>query len=75
MVQPHYMLAKPPGPSRPMVFLNQSVVPALIDASAAAEGAAERLAVFARRSPLVALVAAIGAGAVLSALVRRGRTH
>jgi hypothetical protein len=66
MVTKNYMLKKPQGPSAPKLFLDQQVVPALIDAAGAVEGVLETIAVRSRAAPFSALGAALGTGALLS---------
>ena len=73
MAKPHYMLEKPSRPSRSRTVLNQGLIPALINVSGAAETVLERMAVVARRSPIMALGIAGGAGALLSVLLPRSR--
>lgn len=68
MIGPRYMLHKPSGPSAPKVFLDQKVVPAMIDASGALEGVLERVAVAARRMPIATLAASLGIGTLVTLL-------
>ena len=61
-----YMLKKSSGPSGPKVFLDQVVVPGLVNGVGAVEGGVERLAAAARRNPLLAVGLVAGAGLVLA---------
>ncbi|KMO29822.1 hypothetical protein VQ02_29105 [Methylobacterium variabile] len=61
-----YMLEKPPGPSRPKLFLDQSVVPGLANAAGAVEAGIERIVVASRRNPLLALSLVAGIGLALT---------
>ncbi len=68
MVDRDYMLKKGAGPSAPKVFLDQTIVPALINAAGAVEGVLERVAVRVRRMPVAALAAAVGTGTLVTLL-------
>ena len=74
MVGRDYMLKKGAGPSAPKVFLDQKVVPVMIDAAGSVEGVLERVAVRVRRMPVAALAAALGTGTLVTLLAvpRRG---
>lgn len=65
---------RPPAMSPAKVFANQTAIPALIDAAATVEARLERLSVAARRSPLIAMLAAAGFGWVLVSTFARRRT-
>jgi NADPH-dependent ferric siderophore reductase len=67
LVKPNYMLEKPPGPSQPKLFLDQTVIPALANAAGAVEGGVERAVVAARRDPILVFVLLAGAGLALTA--------
>jgi hypothetical protein len=69
MVSKVYLLEKPPPPSRAKRFMDQRVVPLLIDAAGAVEGRLEELAVTARRAPLCSFGLAVAMGFVLKKLV------
>jgi hypothetical protein len=62
MVTDSYMLNKRPPPASVKSFIDEDVIPALIDLTAGVEAAAEFLAVAARRYPLTMLALAFGAG-------------
>jgi hypothetical protein len=57
-----YMRDKRPPPASVMSFIDEDVVPALIDLAAGLETAGQFLAVAARRYPLTMLALAFGAG-------------
>ncbi len=67
MVSKAYLLEKPSPPSVAKLFLDQQVVPALINGVGAIEQGLERVAVAARATPLAALVVALGLGCLLRA--------
>lgn len=75
MVSRSYILRKPPPRSSVMVFVNQTILPALIDTAAIAEQQLERIAVRARRAPLTSVGVACGFGwlAAQVVLTPRGR--
>ncbi len=73
MVSPTYPLHKPDSPSAVKVFLDQDVLPALINAAGEVESVMERIAVSTRANPQILLGLAFGFGAVLSFLFRRAR--
>jgi hypothetical protein len=62
MVNDSYMLDKRPPPASVKSFIDEDVIPALIDLAAGLETASEFLAVAARRYPLTMLAVAFGAG-------------
>ncbi len=62
MVTDSYMLNKRPPSASVKSFIDEDVIPALIDLTAGVEAAAEFLAVAARRYPLTMLAVAFGAG-------------
>jgi hypothetical protein len=62
MVNQSYMLDKRPPPASVKSFIDEDVIPALIDLAAGVETAGEFLAVAARRYPLTMLAVAFGAG-------------
>ncbi len=74
MVSRDYLLKKGAGPSAPKLFLDQTIIPAAIDAAGAVEGVLERVAVRVRRMPVAALAAALGTGTLVTLLAvpRRG---
>jgi hypothetical protein len=62
MVTQAYLLHRPPPPSNPKRFLDQQVIPALIDAAAAVEAQIETAANTTRRNPLLACGAMLAIG-------------
>lgn len=74
MVGRDYLLKKGAGPSAPKVFLDQKVIPAMIDAAGTVEGVLELVAMRVRRMPVSALAAALGTGTLVTLLTvpRRG---
>lgn len=73
MVSSAYMLDKPKTKAPTAVFVDQRIVPALIDAAAAIEGLIERVGVRTRAAPSGPLAAAFCAGALLAAVSRSRR--
>ena len=74
MVSRTYLLAKDGPPSSPpKIFLDQTIVPALINAAGEGEAMLERLAVRTRAAPIPAVAAAFGVGVFLSILLMRRR--
>jgi hypothetical protein len=73
MVSPSYLLTKhDTRPHSPKIFLDQTIVPALVNAAGDLEGMLERIAVRAKAAPIAAVATAFGLGVLLSiALVRR----
>ena len=71
MIDPGYMLAKPTRPSPAKVFLDNEVIPALIDAAGGVEAVVERIAVEVRRRPAGGLAVAFLVGCGLG-LIPRG---
>ncbi len=73
MVSRAYLLDKPGGPSTPKLFLDQTIMPILINAAGAVEGLLERVAVRTRKRPIHTLGAALGLGTLtmLLAVPRR----
>ncbi len=68
MVSKAYLLERPPPPFKAKRFMDQRVVPLLIDAAGAVEGRLEELAVAARRAPLCSFGLAVAVGFVLKRL-------
>ena len=62
MVTDSYLLDKRPPPASVRSFIDEDVIPAMIDLAAGVETASEFLAVAARRYPLTMLAFAFGAG-------------
>lgn len=74
MVTKAYMLDKPPGPSEAQRWLDQVLVPGMVNAVAPVEAALYRVSDRARRAPLTALGAALACGYLLRGLTApRGR--
>jgi hypothetical protein len=73
LISRNYLLKRPSPPSAVKVMVDQSVIPAMIDAAAAVEMQFERIAVVARRAPLIGVAVAFGAGLLASRIVRRWR--
>ncbi len=73
LVERDYMLRKPPGPSRPKLFLDQVVVPGLANAAGTVEAGIEQVVIGTRRHPLLAvsLVAGIGLALTMARSPRR----
>lgn len=65
MVQPSYLLRKPPRPSTAKILFDQRIVPGAINAAGAVEAGVERIVTFTSRSPMVALATSLIAGAAL----------
>lgn len=68
-----YVLHKPSPPGPWKVYLDQDVVPKVIDAVTSVELGLERIATGARKRPAAALGAALGIGYVLGVAFRRRR--
>ncbi len=73
MVSRAYLLHKPPRPSALTLFVNQRIMPLLIDSAASVEALVESAAVRTRQRPGMPLAVAFCAGALLSALLPRSR--
>ena len=74
MVSRAYLLEKPGGPSKPKLFLDQTVVPLLINAAGAVEGVLELVAVRTRKLPIRTLGTALGIGTLTALLTVSRRT-
>lgn len=68
-----YVLHKPSPPGPWKVYLDQDVMPKVIDAVASVELGLQRVAVGTRRRPAAALGAALGVGYLLGVALRRQR--
>jgi hypothetical protein len=68
MVTQAYILHRAAPPSRPKVFFDQQVIPALIDGAASIEARVENVANYARTNPLLAAGAALGIGLLIGGL-------
>ena len=74
MVSRTYLLAKDgPPASPPKIFLDRTVVPALINAAGDVEAMLERIAARTRNAPIPAAAAAFGVGLLLSVVLMRRR--
>ncbi len=75
MVGKDYLLEKPPGPTAPVRFVHQQVMPVMIDIAGAGEVALQRLSNRLAVKPAAILGGLAGAGAIfiLAALRRRQR--
>ena len=68
-----YLLKRPPHPGPVKVLVDQSIIPAMIDAAATVELQIERIAARARRAPLLGVAAAFGVGWIASRMLRSFR--
>ncbi len=66
MVDERYMLEKPRRPRAAKRYLDQVVIPKMIDAAGMLESGLEQASVCARRSPVAAIGAAAGLGWLLT---------
>ncbi len=73
LITRNYLLKRPPPPSPVKVLVDQSVIPALIDAAASVEIQFERIAARARRAPLICVGVAFGIGWLASRALRSAR--
>jgi hypothetical protein len=73
MVSRGYLLKKPAPPSPVQAFVNQSVVPTLIDAAAAIEQRLERIACGVRCAPMFGLGMAVAMGWLTAQIFRSSR--
>ena len=73
MVTRAYLLQESPVPSPPKLFLDQKVVPFLINLAGAVEAQLEAIAVQARARPAAALAVAFASGCVLDTVLRQRR--
>lgn len=73
MVNSTYMLARPAPPSPPKLFLDQQVIPALIDLAGAVEAGLERVATWTRCAPVPSVAAAFTAGILFAWFAARRR--
>ena len=71
MVSDKYMLHDPGPPTRARLFLDQRLIPGLVDVLAGGEAVLERLAVRVRAAPLLAVMVAATIGAATAAAQRR----
>jgi hypothetical protein len=67
----NYVLHKPPPPGPWKVYLDQDVMPKVINAVTSVELGVERVAIEARKRPVAALGAALGLGYMLGVALRR----
>nr|WP_294527832.1 hypothetical protein [uncultured Rhodopila sp.] len=74
MIGPNYLLKQPAPPSPVKVLVDQSVIPALIDAAAAVEVQIERFGGRARRAPMMCVGVAFGIGWAASRILRSARS-
>jgi hypothetical protein len=70
MVSRNYLLKQPAAPSPGKVFIDQAVIPALIDAAAAVEQQLERVATGVRNAPILGMGVACGVGWLASRAAR-----
>jgi len=71
MVQPGYLLKKPPPPSAMRIFLDQRITPSLINAAGGVEMLVQRIARTTRESPAQALTLSLVVGFLLGSLCGR----
>jgi hypothetical protein len=71
MVSKAYLLEKPAAPSAGKLFLDQHLIPLMIDAAGAVEQELERVAGIARAAPLASLAAALGVGWILRTVLAK----
>nr|WP_294505869.1 hypothetical protein [uncultured Rhodopila sp.] len=74
MIGRNYLLKQPAAPSPVKVLVDQSVIPALIDAAAAVEVQIERFGGRARRAPVLCVGVAFGLGWAASRVLRFRRS-
>jgi hypothetical protein len=70
MISRNYLLKQPASPSPVKILVDQSVIPALIDAAAAVEVLFERFGGRARRTPMTCVGVAFGLGWAASRVLR-----
>jgi hypothetical protein len=75
MVDRRYLVSKPSPPGKWKVFLNQHLIPRMIDASAMVEAAVEDTSTYARRNPLLAVSAALCGGLLIAIAVGNQSRH
>jgi hypothetical protein len=73
MADTDYLTQKPAAPTAPKRFLDQRVIPGLIDVAGSVEAALEHWTVRVRRSPGASMGVVLGIGALLSLLLARRR--
>ena len=73
MVDKRYLLERPAPPGRGKLYLDQTIIPALIDLAGACEVGLEHVAQRAKRAPMAGLVFALASGWLLAALIRASR--
>ena len=70
MVDRSYLTGRSPPPGAAKLFLDQKLIPALIDAAGCVEQGVERTALLGRRAPLAGLALGLGAGLAGGLLLR-----